>query len=199
MYKYTIDENGNKVPALNQYGEHAIEQRIYHAPTLASGNAYYVIDGEKVIYQAAENSYYGKGQITNVNDSSAVVENSFAIVTKNPEIEALLAEGVTIRVQRKFIDTWYFLLSDSIYDNTEVEQIYVIKESFTCHYVKVKVELGQFSYQHYSYSQTICFDRKFLNDSFQEKEIQLSATVHSSTFIILCKCVRIYIFPSLAC
>ena len=103
VYKYTIDENGNKVPALNQYGEHAIEQRIYHTPTLASGNAYYVIDGEKVIYQAAENSYYGKGQITNVNDSSTVVENSFAIVTKNPEIEALLAEDVTIRVQRKFI------------------------------------------------------------------------------------------------
>ena len=103
VYKYTTDENGNKVPALNQYGEHAIEQRIYHAPVLASGNAYYVIDGEKVIYQAAENSYYGKGQITNVNDSSSVVENSFAIVTKNPEIETLLAEGVTIRVQRKFI------------------------------------------------------------------------------------------------
>lgn len=103
VYKYTTDENGNQIPVLDKNNEHEIEQRIYHAPVLANGKAYFVIDGERVIYQAVENSYYGKGQITNVNDSSEVIENSFAIVTKNPEIESMLSEGITIRVQKKFI------------------------------------------------------------------------------------------------
>ena len=72
MYKLiAIDLDGT---LLNSYGEWAIKERIFHAPTLAEGNTYYVIDGEKVIYQANDNSYYGKGKITNV---------SYSIVSEN--------------------------------------------------------------------------------------------------------------------
>lgn len=99
---YLYDEFGNHV--LNSYDEWAIKERIFHAPTLAEGNSYYVIDGEKVIYQAADNSYYGKGKITNVNDNTEFVKNSFAIVTKNNELLDLLAKDVEIRVQYKVID-----------------------------------------------------------------------------------------------
>ena len=62
---YLYDEFGNHV--LNSYDEWAIKERVFHAPTLAEGNSYYVIDGEKVIYQAVDKSYYGKGKITNFN------------------------------------------------------------------------------------------------------------------------------------
>lgn len=99
---YLYDESGNHV--LNSYGEWAIEERIFHAPVLAEGNSYYVIDGEKVIYQASEGSYYGKGVITNVNDNTEIVKNSFAIVTKNQELLDLLAKDVTIRVQYNVVD-----------------------------------------------------------------------------------------------
>ena len=99
---YLYDENGNHI--LNSYDEWAIKERVFHAPTLAEGNSYYVINGDKVIYQAAEGSYYGKGKITNVNDNTEIVKNSFAIVTKNQELLDLLAKDVTIRVQYKVID-----------------------------------------------------------------------------------------------
>ena len=98
---YLYDEFGNNIP--NSYGEPTISERVYHAPTLAEGDSYYVIDGSKVIYQAAENSFYGKGVITNVNDNSEVVNNSFAIVTKNEHVKELLAVGAEIRVQRQLV------------------------------------------------------------------------------------------------
>ena len=100
---YLYDENGNHI--LNSYSEWAIKERILHSPTLAEGNSYFVLDGEKVIYQAAEGSYYGKGKITNVNDNSIVGKNSFAIVTKNNELLDLLNENVSIRVQYKVVDS----------------------------------------------------------------------------------------------
>lgn len=54
--------------------------------------------------------------------------------------------GRAVWVQRKFTHTWYFLLYDNIYSNTDAEQMYVIKESFIIYqYVKGKVELGQVS------------------------------------------------------
>lgn len=96
---YEYDENGNHV--LNSYDEWAIKERIFHAPTLADGHKYYVINGDKVIYQANENNYYGKGKITNVNDNTEFVKNSFAVVTKNQELLSLLQKDVLIRVQYK--------------------------------------------------------------------------------------------------
>ncbi len=99
---YLYDDKGNHVP--NSYGEPTIKERIFHAPTLAEGNSYYVIDGDKVIYQANDNSYYGKGKITNVNDGTEMVKNSFAVVTKNQELLSLLQKDVTIRVQYKITD-----------------------------------------------------------------------------------------------
>ncbi len=101
--QFVLDSNGNKIPMLNSYGEHAIRERIYHKPTLADGTSYIVVDGDKVIYQAYENSYYGKGTITNVNDGSDVIENSFGIVTKDEHVKELLNSGVKIRVQRHLI------------------------------------------------------------------------------------------------
>ncbi|MBR2891593.1 MAG: phosphodiester glycosidase family protein [Bacilli bacterium] len=97
---FVLDEKGNKIHVPNSYGEPTITNRVYHAPTLAEGDAYYVIDGSKVIYQAADDSYYGKGTITNVNDNTSVINNSFAIVTKNDHVKELLALGKEIRVQR---------------------------------------------------------------------------------------------------
>lgn len=99
---YLYDEFGNHV--LNSYDEWAIQERIFHAPTLAEGNSYYVINGDKVIYQADENSYYGKGIITNVNDDTEITKNSFAIVTKNQELLQLLNKEVEISVQYKVTD-----------------------------------------------------------------------------------------------
>ena len=98
---YAYDEHGNHI--LNSYDEWTITERIYHAPILADGNTYIVKDGEKVIYQAAENSYYGKGIITNVNEGKDVPKNSFAIVTKDSEVDTLLKKGLKIRVQRQFV------------------------------------------------------------------------------------------------
>ena len=98
---YLYDESGKH--SLNSYGEWSIKERIYHAPTLAQGDTYCVIDGSKVIYQAAENSYYGKGVITNVNDSTSVGNNSFAIVTKDDKVKNLLSIGTEIRVQRQLV------------------------------------------------------------------------------------------------
>lgn len=130
---YLYDENGNHV--LNSYSEWAIKERIFHAPTLAEGNKYYVIDGDKVIYQASEGSYYGKGKITNVNDNTEFVKNSFAIVTKNQELLDLLAKDVTIRVQYKVIDSelsqadnlmgsGHLLMKDGVFANYYNEDYY---------------------------------------------------------------------------
>lgn len=98
---YLYDEHGNTIP--NSYGDPTIKERVYHAPVLADGDSYFVINGSKVIYQAAENSYYGKGVITNSNDETEVVNNSFAIVTKNEHVKELLAVGSEIRVQRQLV------------------------------------------------------------------------------------------------
>ena len=94
---YLLDELGNNIP--NSYGEPTISERIYHAPTMASGNQYVVENGDLVIYQKAEGSYYGIGTITKANESSDVPKSSFGIVTKDPEVEALLAKGVKVRCQ----------------------------------------------------------------------------------------------------
>ncbi len=99
---YLYDEFGNSVP--NSYGEPTIKERLFHKPSLAEGTAIYVIDGEKVIYQANDKSYYGKGKITNINDDTEIVPNSFAIVSKNQELLNLLQKDVMIRVQYKVTD-----------------------------------------------------------------------------------------------
>lgn len=117
VYEYAA--NGSHV--LNSYGEWSISERIYHAPTLAEGNTYNVNNGELVIYQASENSYYGRGVINALNESE-VGRQSFAIVTKDAELQQLLAEDVEVRVQRKLIGdfagatdvmgTWRALVED---------------------------------------------------------------------------------------
>lgn len=98
---YAYDDQGNHI--LNSYGENLISRRDYHSTALPEGKKYIVVDGERVIYQKAEGTYFGKGVITNVDDLTEVPKNSFAVVTKNPEVEALLAEGVKIRCQFNLI------------------------------------------------------------------------------------------------
>jgi len=100
---YSYDENGN--PIFNAYDEHAIERRDYKAPTIYDGNAFLIKNGSKVITQTSENSFYGKGVITSANKELTVEDfdkTTFAIICKNPEVAALLAENVTVRVQYEF-------------------------------------------------------------------------------------------------
>ena len=94
---YLYDEYGQPVP--NNYDEPTIKERIYHEPTLAIGSRYLIEDGELVIYQAAEGTYYGKGVITADSDVDSVPRNSFAIVSNDDHVNSLLATGVKVRVQ----------------------------------------------------------------------------------------------------
>lgn len=87
----------------NSYGENTYLERNFHAPTFAEGNRFVVLNGDKVVYQEDSGSYYGKGKITNVNDGTELVSNSFGIVTKNQQLLELLAKDVVIRVQYQLV------------------------------------------------------------------------------------------------
>ena len=98
---YIYDDAGNHV--IDGNGEYAIRERIYHEPTLAQGDTYLIENGELVIYQAADNSYFGKGVITASQNVLTVPRKSFAIVSRNDEISSLLANGVKVRVQYNLV------------------------------------------------------------------------------------------------
>lgn len=87
----------------NSYGEETYVERNFIAPTFAEGNRFVVLNGDKVVYQEDDGSYYGKGKITNVNDGTELVSNSFGIVTKNQQLLELLAKDVEIRVQYQLV------------------------------------------------------------------------------------------------
>lgn len=87
----------------NSYGETTYLERNFIAPTFAEGNRFVVLNGDKVVYQEDSGSYYGKGKITNVNDGTELVSNSFGIVTKNQQLLELLAKDVEIRVQYQLV------------------------------------------------------------------------------------------------
>jgi len=97
---YIYDDNGNHV--LNSYDEWAIEKRVYHAPTLPEGTKFYINNSDLVVSQAGQNSFYAKGTIDSLEDST-VEQQQFAICSKNSTFNKLLNEGVKIRVQRKLI------------------------------------------------------------------------------------------------
>ena len=104
---YKTDATGQYIHRLNSYGEWAIIERIYHAPSVPeNGNVYYVIDGDLVIYQKEDNSYFGKGQIAKeaISRDYEIGPNDFAIVSNNESLNNLLNSfDGKIRVQRKLL------------------------------------------------------------------------------------------------
>ena len=83
---------------INTYGEETYVTREYQAPIINSDNVYVVEKAKKIILQADDNSYFGYGTISNVEKIN-VPQTGFAVASNNPEIQALLNIGTTIKVQ----------------------------------------------------------------------------------------------------
>lgn len=98
-YNLTLayDENGEQI--LDAYGEHKILSRIYQNPVIYDGSKYLVQNASKVIQQVDDNSFYGKGAITEIDGDSEIEKDDFCIITKNDTVKSYLEMGTTIKVQ----------------------------------------------------------------------------------------------------
>ena len=133
LYVYVYDENKNilgtfpakNLNVLDQLGEnettiiapYASETRSLVTLSKSSTNSFYVVENPELSYvsnseawtwKANEgynvNAFFGKGNISKIENSISLNTNSFAIETTNAELKALLKVGAYVRCQYEFDD-----------------------------------------------------------------------------------------------
>lgn len=98
-------ETRNNVPAEGKssvyYGVYNAEHIYQPITTPEEGNVF-VVEHAELALPNNDNDFYGKGIISSV-DASILQKGQFAIVTKNPDVEAALQVGKKIRVQWEIV------------------------------------------------------------------------------------------------
>lgn len=77
-----------------------VRENIFN--TTPSENSYLVLNQEQGLPMSAGN-FFGKGLISSINEEKELPLGSFAIVTKDPKIQAALSIGTKVRVQKDVI------------------------------------------------------------------------------------------------
>ena len=134
------DENNNIVKELNvetlnalpQQGQSSVFFGIYNsdkeyvpATFTANENTYIVETAEKALPNNA-NDFYGLGTISKIAEAGEEVtleKGSFAIVTNNDEVKAVLASGKRIRIQYEFTGKFANVQSATGYNRVIYEDI----------------------------------------------------------------------------
>ncbi len=133
LYVYVYDENKNVLetfPAknlnvLDQLGEnettviapYASETRALVTLNKSSSNSFYVVENPELSYVSNSeawtwkadsgynvNAFFGKGNISKIDNNISLNTNSFAIETTNAELKSLLKVGAYVRCQYEFDD-----------------------------------------------------------------------------------------------
>ena len=93
-----VNEEPNEGETSAYYGLYEKEGQAHNCKYVDVSNAFIIKDSDAITVPFSNESFYGKGEITNYGQDT-LKENQFAIVTKNDEVLKEICVGKTIRVQ----------------------------------------------------------------------------------------------------